>query len=237
MGNFDKGRKGGKSFGGKSSFGGDRGGRPSFGGDRGGRSSFGGDRGGRASFGGRREERSTETFKAVCDSCHKGCEVPFRPTNGKPVYCNDCFSKNRDFDNRPSYRSGDRDTFTPKQNRSERRDAKPVYQPTPVVGGEYDGLKKQIDAINVKLETMMRTIEKMSTQSVSPTKSTAPASQKEVSTFKKVISQMPVTVVKATKKEAKKVTLKKVAVPAKKAVVKKATPKATKKVSKTAKKK
>lgn len=34
-----------------------------------------------------------EMFHAVCDNCGKDCEVPFRPTSGKPVYCNDCFSK------------------------------------------------------------------------------------------------------------------------------------------------
>jgi CxxC-x17-CxxC domain-containing protein len=30
-------------------------------------------------------------FEAVCDKCHQTCEVPFRPTGDKPVYCNDCF--------------------------------------------------------------------------------------------------------------------------------------------------
>jgi CxxC-x17-CxxC domain-containing protein len=28
---------------------------------------------------------------AVCDKCGKDCEVPFRPTQGKPLYCSDCF--------------------------------------------------------------------------------------------------------------------------------------------------
>jgi len=32
-------------------------------------------------------------FKTVCSNCGKECEVPFRPTNGKPVYCSDCFEK------------------------------------------------------------------------------------------------------------------------------------------------
>jgi CxxC-x17-CxxC domain-containing protein len=32
-------------------------------------------------------------FKAVCSNCGKDCEVPFEPTNGKPVYCSDCFEK------------------------------------------------------------------------------------------------------------------------------------------------
>jgi len=32
-------------------------------------------------------------FKAVCDKCKKECEVPFRPTGGKPVFCDNCFVK------------------------------------------------------------------------------------------------------------------------------------------------
>ena len=32
-----------------------------------------------------------EMFSATCSSCGKEARVPFRPTNGKPVYCSDCF--------------------------------------------------------------------------------------------------------------------------------------------------
>lgn len=32
-----------------------------------------------------------EMFAATCSSCGKEAKVPFRPTNGKPVYCSDCF--------------------------------------------------------------------------------------------------------------------------------------------------
>lgn len=35
-----------------------------------------------------------EMHEVICDKCGKTCEVPFRPTAGKPVYCNDCFRKN-----------------------------------------------------------------------------------------------------------------------------------------------
>jgi len=31
--------------------------------------------------------------KAICDACGKECEVPFRPTGSKPIYCNQCFGK------------------------------------------------------------------------------------------------------------------------------------------------
>jgi CxxC-x17-CxxC domain-containing protein len=45
----------------------------------------------RGSFGPR------EMHKAVCADCGKECEVPFKPTEGKPVYCRDCYSKHRKF--------------------------------------------------------------------------------------------------------------------------------------------
>ena len=39
---------------------------------------------------GRRELNMT---KVTCDSCGNECEVPFKPTSNKPVYCSDCFEK------------------------------------------------------------------------------------------------------------------------------------------------
>jgi CxxC-x17-CxxC domain-containing protein len=35
-----------------------------------------------------------EMHKAVCAECKKECEVPFKPTEGRPVYCKECFQKN-----------------------------------------------------------------------------------------------------------------------------------------------
>ncbi|MDD5561981.1 MAG: hypothetical protein PHT50_07665 [Candidatus Omnitrophica bacterium] len=34
--------------------------------------------------------------KAVCAECNTECEVPFRPTGDRPVYCKDCFAKRQD---------------------------------------------------------------------------------------------------------------------------------------------
>lgn len=34
-----------------------------------------------------------ELFKATCSNCGNMCEVPFKPTGSKPVYCRDCFQK------------------------------------------------------------------------------------------------------------------------------------------------
>lgn len=71
----------------------------------------------------RRDERSnTEMFQATCDECGNSCEVPFKPTSGKPVYCSDCFQKQnggndrRGGDRRDDRRGGDR--------RNDRRDSR-----------------------------------------------------------------------------------------------------------------
>ncbi|HLD13026.1 MAG TPA: CxxC-x17-CxxC domain-containing protein [Candidatus Nanoarchaeia archaeon] len=34
-----------------------------------------------------------ETHKAVCSKCNNECEVPFKPQEGRPVYCKDCYKK------------------------------------------------------------------------------------------------------------------------------------------------
>jgi len=64
--------------------------------DQGGYGASGGGGGyGGSSSGGYRERRPREMFEATCSSCGKVAMVPFRPTSGKPVYCDDCFSRRR----------------------------------------------------------------------------------------------------------------------------------------------
>ncbi|MBR9704192.1 hypothetical protein GOV12_02180 [Candidatus Pacearchaeota archaeon] len=67
-------------------------------------------------------------FKAVCSECGSDCEVPFEPTEGKPVRCNDCFKKFRSnssgrFGNRSSGGGGGR--FNNNNNRRSFRDDRP----------------------------------------------------------------------------------------------------------------
>lgn len=45
-----------------------------------------------------------QMFKAVCQECGKDCEVPFRPTAGKPIFCSECFS-GKESNNRRSSRA------------------------------------------------------------------------------------------------------------------------------------
>ena len=87
----------------RGGFGGDRGGKSwkkSFGGgpSRGsGQGGFGGGGGQRSSFNrpGNHEFRQAQMFSTTCAECHKPCEVPFRPTGERPVYCSYCFGKNK----------------------------------------------------------------------------------------------------------------------------------------------
>jgi CxxC-x17-CxxC domain-containing protein len=72
----------------------------SFGRDRHGpRGSFGDRRDGgrdrgrsRGSFGGRGRDRP-EMHDVTCDKCGKECQVPFRPSGDKPVFCSNCYEK------------------------------------------------------------------------------------------------------------------------------------------------
>ena len=46
---------------------------------------------------GKRNFGPREMHKATCSECNQECEVPFKPTEGKPVYCRDCFAKKRSY--------------------------------------------------------------------------------------------------------------------------------------------
>jgi CxxC-x17-CxxC domain-containing protein len=43
----------------------------------------------------RRSFGPREMCKAVCSECKQECEVPFKPIEGKPVYCKDCYAKKK----------------------------------------------------------------------------------------------------------------------------------------------
>ena len=40
-----------------------------------------------------REQFPREMHKATCNDCQQECEVPFKPSEGRPVYCRTCYSK------------------------------------------------------------------------------------------------------------------------------------------------
>ena len=41
------------------------------------------------------DRRPREMHKAICSECKKECEVPFKPTEGRDVFCKECFAKKK----------------------------------------------------------------------------------------------------------------------------------------------
>ena len=106
--------------------------------DRGG---FGGGRGRDRGFGGGGRDRDSRPtmHKAVCDGCGDDCEVPFRPTSGKPIFCSNCFKKD---DNRPQ-----RDNRPRRDDRSSDR------------GQNNEKLTESINNLNKKLDQILNILQ------------------------------------------------------------------------------
>ena len=87
---------GGGAGGGGGGGGGGYGGGGGGGGARRGGFGGGGGGGGRGGFGGGRGAGGPkQLFPATCADCGQETEVPFKPTEGRPVYCRNCFSAHR----------------------------------------------------------------------------------------------------------------------------------------------
>ncbi len=84
----------------------------------------------------RRDFGRREMHEAVCDKCGKKCEVPFRPSGDKPIFCSNCFERKDGGSQKSSRRSdfGERDN-TNKQ------------------------LLEQVSSLNVKLDRIIKVLE------------------------------------------------------------------------------
>ncbi|MFH1522930.1 MAG: CxxC-x17-CxxC domain-containing protein [Patescibacteria group bacterium] len=137
---------------------------------------------GRPSFG------DKPMFKAVCDKCHEDCEVPFRPTGDKPVFCSDCFGKTE--------RGGG-------QNKA----------------GNFDQHKKQFEILNTKLDNILGLLSFKTSPVKSAVKSDTTnngAKNKKIIKEEKPASVKPKKIVKKKTKTSKDVAKKKVVKKAKK---------------------
>ncbi len=43
----------------------------------------------------RRDFGPREMHKATCSECGNECEVPFKPKEGRPVFCKECYMKKK----------------------------------------------------------------------------------------------------------------------------------------------
>jgi CxxC-x17-CxxC domain-containing protein len=90
----------------------------------------------------RDNRRPASMHQVTCSECGKRCEVPFKPTGQKPVYCSNCFEKHRDDD------SG-------RGNRFPRRT-------------ESSGNKEQLDKIILKLDEIINLMVTQKEEAVKP---------------------------------------------------------------------
>ncbi len=149
------------------------GGRQSGGGRDFGRRSFGGDRGGFR--GGDRE-----MFQTTCSNCGRACEVPFKPTGSKPVYCNDCFKTMGRSD------SG--------QGRSDDRGPRRSFDRPTDRGTSQPQNKEQFDALNAKLDKILRLLNPEFPSAEMPVTENAEPVVKKVRAKKKVAVEAEVPV-------------------------------------------
>ncbi|HEY0011095.1 MAG TPA: CxxC-x17-CxxC domain-containing protein [Candidatus Paceibacterota bacterium] len=108
---------------------------------------FGGNGGGQR-FSGNRGFDQKEMFSAECNSCHKQCQVPFRPNGKKPVYCPDCFKRDDD--------RGERPRFDTREYAPQRQQAP---APTSTKDPRIDDLKRQLDTMNATLERLVSALD------------------------------------------------------------------------------
>ena len=177
---------------GGSSIGSPRGGSRFGGGNRGGGSRFGGGGSGRP---GSDRGGPVTMHHAVCSTCGKDCEVPFRPTGDKPIYCNDCFSANRS----PRKDFGG-SAFSPRTggDRFPRKD----------FGGSGDNeVKKQLEFLGLKIDRLTKVVESLANVKVAPSKEKS-AQVKEALGDLAVSEEVKVKT-PANKKASKKVAKKK----------------------------
>lgn len=90
---------------------------------------------------------------ATCAECGKSCEVPFKPSGDRPVYCSNCFK-------------GKKDGFTPK--RSNNRDfSKPRFESPArpsVPTNSSEPANEQFEKLNAKLDKILSILDSISVE-------------------------------------------------------------------------
>jgi CxxC-x17-CxxC domain-containing protein len=184
----------------------DRGGRDdkkSFGSSDFKKKSFGGD----WNKGGSRDE--VTMHKAVCGECGNNCEVPFRPSQDKPVFCRDCFSVKREG---PAERNPNKRNYV---ERDRKESVSPSFSaPVPAMS---EDVKRKFEMLTVKIDNLSYIVEKMIEEKKNEVKVVAPvAVEKSVPAKKEVVKKIEIKKVSvaapvkvaAAKAPAKKVVAK-----------------------------
>ncbi len=140
------------------------------GGGRFGKRNFGSNRGGGYGGGdrGRRDGGAKPGMHAAtCNECGRSCEVPFRPTGDRPIFCSECFGKQQGRGNAPREKKFDRPRFENKR---------PDFRTTPAQDSKAIAeLTQQLEVMNNKLERILNLV-----MQSSPEKEQAPEKTTEV---------------------------------------------------------
>jgi len=119
--------------------------------------------------------RSLKMHKAICSECGKECQLPFKPTDNKPVFCSSCF-KGRAHSNRSTRRDSAKSNFQEKRVYSaicskcgskcevpfRPTGGKPIYcsncfrKSDNTRGKNTEQFKEQLERLNTKLDTILR---------------------------------------------------------------------------------
>ncbi|KKW42697.1 MAG: hypothetical protein UY92_C0004G0033 [Candidatus Magasanikbacteria bacterium GW2011_GWA2_56_11] len=101
-------------------------------------------------FGGRDAGRPA-MYQAVCDKCGADCEVPFRPTGNRPVFCRACFGKQGAAQaDRPAGRNFADPGYGNKRVRE--------FDPGRSADKSTQNFKEQFDLLNAKLDRILETL-------------------------------------------------------------------------------
>jgi CxxC-x17-CxxC domain-containing protein len=97
-----------------------------------------------------------ELHEVTCDKCGRKCDVPFKPTNNKPVYCRTCFRQNDSTDSKGGFERFDQkgrgnDRF---DSRDRFNDGNDKFESKNSSGVSSEDLEK----INRKLDKIMRAL-------------------------------------------------------------------------------
>ena len=121
------------------------------------------------------------SFRAICDKCGVSCQVPFRPTGEKPVYCQACFGHGGDARVKHA---------APNPNANSNANANQLMDQFKILNGKLDTILKAIKASTppatvhtVSLETQDETEDELI--EVTPQKKVKKVVKKKVTSKKK----------------------------------------------------
>lgn len=151
--------------------------------------------------------RDRGMHKTTCAQCGNPCEVPFRPIEGRPVYCTDCFKNKKEGGN-----FGRENRFPKRDFGPSKQFAKPEFSGS---GQKNDNeIKRQLEILNGKMDRLIRVMEAMGNSKPAAENTTVtniPAAAlnafpeiKDKKAVKKAVHEAEKKIKKAAKKASKK---------------------------------